>query len=486
MKILNKYLLVLALFALVGSQPSCKKEFLELEPKGFIIAKTTKDYEQLMNATFLASVFTASCYLGDEMAAQHTYFDGAQLRTQRLFKYEDRVYNEDELPLEMTYAESYIRRLYIFNKVINEVMQSEGGTFQQKKQLLAEAKVGRAVCNLSFQSDFSKPYNAATAETDLGIPLVKEADVTLNLFIRANMKECYDFMIKDLTEALPDLAPVTHRRKFSKAAAEFYLTRIYLYMANFAEAKTHIDGAFAALAGATIPLALYDYNIVLDPNAPGTWFPDNGFGYSNKPLASANSQVIYNIETSGVFYFAAINTFPFSPQTALLFDPADKRLLLYSDTEIFGTFVFPKGMRRYPGFSTDIGPSLPDMYLMRAELKARANDLQGAKADLELLRVKRMPLAAATVPASIASNQVALVKYILEERIREFPITGLRWLDMRRLSVDPIYNTTVKYTHEMYDDTGNVVETYTLKPERFAMKFGERMLAENPGLVENP
>ena len=123
---------------------------------------------------------------------------------------------------------------------------------------------------------------------------------------------------------------------------------------------------------------------------------------------------------------------------------------------------------------------------MRAELAARANDLAGAKADLELLRANRMPANIAAIPATIASDQVALVKFILEERIREFAGTGLRWFDQRRLSVDPVYNNTVRYTHETYDTDGNVVATYTLRPERFALKFGQRMITENKGLVENP
>ena len=128
---------------------------------------------------------------------------------------------------------------------------------------------------------------------------------------------------------------------------------------------------------------------------------------------------------------------------------------------------------------------MPDLYLMRSELKARAGDLAGAKSDLEMLRSKRMPANIATVPANIAESKEALVRYILEERIREFATSGMRWWDMRRLSVDPVYSNTVKYTHKLYDDAGNVVATYTLRPARFALKFGERMLAENKGLVEN-
>lgn len=484
MKTLNKILKAL-LVVLVLLQVSCSKDFLEIEAKGSLIAKTTNDYEQLLNAVSLQVTYAPSLYLGDEMAAQESYMDAAAIRTQRLFRFEDRVYDEDQLPSETW----HISTIYTLNKVINEVMQSQDGNEQKKKALLAEAKVGRALCHLYFLNDYSMPYKAATAGTDPGVPLLTKADVTQTTFERATVQQSYDFIINDLTEALPDLGPLTHRRKFSKVAAEFLLGRVYLHMARFTDARTHIDQAFSELNNAEIPLQLYDYNIVLDPNDDNTWYPDFGFGLSNKPLPAVNTEVMYNLSMIS-FQLQQANTYVFSPQTADLYDPADLRLALYSNTEMFNPgSVYPKGMRRYSAAiftGMDVGPSLPDLYLMRAELKARANDLAGARADLEALRAKRMPANIVSVPSGIASDKESLVRFILEERIREFAISGMRWMDMRRLSVDPVYSNTVKYTHQLYNDAGNVVATYTLKPERFALKFGERMLAENKGLVENP
>jgi tetratricopeptide (TPR) repeat protein len=368
-------------------------------------------------------------------------------------------------------------------------LQSQGSDEGKKKALRAEARVGRALCHLYFLNDYSLPYQSKTANTALGIPLLTKADVTQTNFVRATVQESYDFIINDLLEALPDLGPLTHRRKFSKVAAEFLLGRVYMYMARFDKARTHIDAAFAELDKAAISLGLYDYNIVLDPNSSVTWFPDFGFGLSNYPLPANNQEVMYNLSMIN-FQLQQANTYVFSPQTAALFDPADKRLLLFSNSEIFNPGnMFPKGMRRYSAalFSgIEVGPSLPDLYLMRAELKARAGDLIGAKTDLEILRSKRMPANIAPVPPGIAADKEALVRFILDERIREFATSGSRWMDMRRLSVDPVYSNTVRYTHELYDAAGNVAATYTLKPERFALKFGERMINENKGLVENP
>jgi hypothetical protein len=485
MKLTTKYFLMTLVACTVLLAGSCKKGFLEIQPKGSLIAKTTNDYEQILNGLFLQNTISASIYLGDDVALQNDYLDGVFLRVQRLFRYEDRVYDQNELPQEITAPTGYIPRLYLFNKIINEVMLSTQGTDQQKKQLLAEAKVGRAICNLAFLNDFSLPYNSASASTDLGIPLITAADVTQTSFTRATVKECYSAVIKDLTEALPDLGPLVHRRRFSKMAAEFFLTRIYMNMLDFTSAKTHIEGAFAELTKSTIPLSLYDYNIVLDENSASTWFPLNFLGgLNNLPLAANNSQIIYNISTT-VWNFNFADCPVFTPQVANLYGDNDKRLLLYSDTELFGDLIYPKKVRRYPNFLLDIGPSLPEMYLMRAEIRARGNDLNGAKTDVEALRSKRMPAGAVGVPSNVISDQQAMVRFILDERIREFALSGLRWLDMRRLSVDPIYKDHINPNHYLLDSDGSILKTYTLTPKRYAIKFGELMVNQNQGLVDN-
>ncbi|WP_159451651.1 RagB/SusD family nutrient uptake outer membrane protein [Pedobacter africanus] len=495
MKIFGKY--ILGSFALMVAivQVSCKREFLEIVPKGQAIAITTADYEKLLNANYLATTFTAGVYQGDEMAALQPDFSNLEgselLRQQRLFKYEARVYDVAELPNEITGETNYIRRLYLFNKIINEVMDSKGGSDDQKRALLAEAQAGRAICNFMFLSDFTKPYNVNTAGNDLGIPNLTVADVTQKDFKRGTLQAGYDLVIRDLNEALPNLGALTHRRKISRLAAEFYLSRVYIAMNNFAAAKTHLDAAFLEAQKAQIPMKLYDYTMVLDadnPDAEGSWLPDGFFGLENVPIAANNTETIYNIN-AGWFQFQAVNAFVFGPQTAALYGSTDRRLNLYSPFQLFTTTAYPLGMRRRnTDFFTgiNVGPSLPDLYLMRAECKARSNDLSGAVTDLQILRAKRIAGTAALVPSGIATNQQALVRFILDERIREFAITGLRWLDMRRLSVDPVYSNHIKFTHKIYDQDGIEKSSYELKPERFALKFGERMLNESNGLQENP
>ena len=487
MKIFKKYILGSALSLLLLLHVACKKEFLEITPKGKQIAVTTKDYELILNANYL-STSTAGAFMGDDIAALRPYFAQLTIRKQRLFKYESRIYESDQLPEELSGGETYINRLYLFNKIIKEVMDSKGGTDAQKRAILAEARAGRAICNFMFLSDFTTPYMETTATKELGIPNLTEADVTLTEFKRLTKQESYELIIKDLKEAMPDLGPLVHRRKISKLAAQFYLARVYFAMRKYTLANPILDEAVLETSTATIELGLYDYNKVLDPDDADTWFPVLfGLVLANQPPPIDNIQQIYDISVSvGDFTGGGANAFVLSPQTMQLFDPLDKRPNLFDNMEWEGTIEFPLKMRRSLGFTTPVGPSVADLYLMRAECRARANNLAGAVADVELLRTKRS--GNPNIPAAVAPNQEALVKYILDERIREFAFTGLRWLDMRRLYQEPIYGSHVKMTHEIRNNTnGNIVESPSpeLKPERFALKFGERMLRENKGLEEN-
>ena len=93
---------------------------------------------------------------------------------------------------------------------------------------------------------------------------------------------------------------------------------------------------------------------------------------------------------------------------------------------------------------------------------------------------------AADIPANVAADQIALTKYILEERIREFASMGERWWDMRRLSVDETYKSTVGMVHQVYDAAGNVVKSFPLKPERLTFRFPQYIVDANPGLGQNP
>ncbi|HWV66221.1 RagB/SusD family nutrient uptake outer membrane protein [Chitinophaga sp.] len=473
--------IVFLLLALASGIAGCQKSFLEVTPAGKIIAEKTNDYNLLLNSLTLGNQFmTHSQAMGDEMAAIEPYYSGITLQQQRSFQWEDNIYEPNEDAPEITYP---TKALYVYNVVINEVLNSTGGTAGEKEALQAEALAGRAWVYLQLVNTFAKPFNSATAATDPGFPIVKEANVTMNSFPRATVKEVYDFIVDDLKAAIPNLSPTPyHRFRMSRPAAEALLGKTYLFMGMYNEALEQLTAAMTDLAASTYPVRLYDYNITFGPG--GQFLPVTIFG-PTLPNLYNNEESLYSRQTMGDWTTAS-NALPLSPATVALYGQSDLRRNFMSTIPYPSGAAFPLGMARKAGpFSPIIGMVVPDIYLMRAEVKARLNDLPGAKADIEALRVKRMPAADAPVPDAISTNKNTLVKFILEERIREFAGLGYRWFDMRRLSVDPDFKSTVNTKHIVYSATGEAQSTFTLRPERLTFKIPPKVLSQNPGMVDN-
>ncbi|MBV8251518.1 MAG: RagB/SusD family nutrient uptake outer membrane protein [Chitinophaga sp.] len=461
---------------------SCKKSFLEIKPKGKTIAQTTNDYNLLLNNYDLFNIDAdAQAAMGDEIAAVEPYFSGTDLRTQRLFRWDAVIYEPQQNANEMAVP---MRNIYNYNKIINEVLNAAEGTDQQKKSLQAEAMAGRAWTYFLLINYYGKPFNNATSSTDPGFPIITTADVTQTKFTRASVKDVYDFIIKDLTTAIPALpAQTTHRLRMSKAAAEGILGKVYTFMGRFSDALPQLNAAITDMASAAIPVGLYDYNVNFGPG--GSFLPISFFG-PTYPTIVDDKENLYGKQFINYWTFIS-DEFVINPQTVALYDPADLRLNFYANTPAFGGNTYPGGMLRRTGpAGIQFGVQVPDLYLLRAECKARLNDLPGAKADVEALRVNRMPSTNASVPTAIASDQKALVKFILEERIREFAVEGFRWFDMRRLSVDPDFSATVGNVHNVYSSSGQVTQTLTLKPERLVLRFPQKLMNQNPGMENNP
>lgn len=468
-------------FLLIWIMISCKKSFLEVIPKGKQIAVTTVDYDLLLNnVNFIELIADIQVPMGDEVAAVNPYFMGESLKTQRLFKWEAIIYEPDQGSQEM---QALMASIYSYNKIINEVMASTGGTEQMKKSIRAEALAGRAWSYLLLINYYGKPYSEATAATDPGYPIVRNADVTATKFERASVKEVYDFIVEDLNVALEDLpAQTSSRVRMSKPAAEGLLGKVYLFMGKLDKALPLLNAAITDFANAQIPVGLYNYNETLAPD--GEFMPVDMFGPQMPNQFYHDENVLAKIFTNN---WSFINSeLVITEHTIGLFTPSDFRLYFYASSVLFGE-DYPNGLLRRigPPF-TSIGVSVPDTYLLLAECKARLGDLSGSVADVETLRKHRMPEDDAEVPSAIAADKFSLVKFILDERIREFAMQGYRWFDMRRLSVDPIYNTLVNYKHLVYDENGNIANTYTLKPERLVLQFPKKIMNENPGMVNNP
>jgi starch-binding outer membrane protein, SusD/RagB family len=444
---------------------SCKKSFLEIKPKGIVIATKTTDYDLLFNNLDLINISSDGQHiLGDEVATKDPAYTGASFRDKQLFKWDFNIYTPEEDAKETLSA---VKGLYMYNKIIEEVMASTEGSELTKTSLQAEAYAGRAWCNLLLINFYGKPYNAATAATDPGFPLITKADVNGSDYRRASVQQVYDLIVSDLTTAIPGLinTGVPHRVRMSKAAARGLLAKVYIFMGKYAEALPLLNEAISNLAQSTVTTGFYNFN---------TSFP--GF-----PTTVNDIENVYAKNMSNVYLNGTQSMVWLTPEAAALYGPTDVRLSKW----YANTTTFPNGLklvRRGATTTSAWGVRVPELYLFRAEVKARAEDLTGAVSDLEFLRQNRMPAADAKVPAAAQTSKMALLTFIMEERIREFAVQGFRWYDMRRLSADPLF-PTINYQHRVYDVNGVVKETFTLnKVDQFVFSMPPKIVGENPNI----
>lgn len=268
---------------------------------------------------------------------------------------------------------------------------------------------------------FGAPYVAATAATDLSIPLRLTADVN-EVSKRATVQQVYAQLIQDLNEAeglLP--ATATIKTRPSAAAAAGLLSRVYLDMEDYPAA-----GAAARRALAMYP-TLIDYNSL----SASASFPLPAFQNDNKEVifyAEGNNYLLCNINglVDSVIYQA--------------YAANDLRKSLFYKASANGGFGF-RG--QYTGKNAGFcGIATDELFLISAESYARAGNVSGAMAELNTLLQKRWKQGTFT-PISAADPLDALTKILLERR-KELPFTGnLRWADLRRLNKDPRFARTL-------------------------------------------
>lgn len=460
---------------------ACKKDFLNIVPKGKVIATTLKDYDLLMNNSSFYDINADNSYLvmGDDMAAEQSLFQNTSAINQRLFAWNDRILDPGQTDI---YTGAQLTNLFICNKIISEVTAISDGTAQQRASLQAEALATRAWINFDLINRYAKPYDQHTASSDPGFPIITSADINAGGYKRSSVSEFYQTIITDLQQAIPAL-PVKNVfvTRMSRTAAKALLGKVYLFMGRYQDALTQFNGAFDDLASTPTSASLYNYNDAFAPG--GAFLPIGRFGPDYPGSNKFKYQESILLKTLRVF--PSYNGLVMTPAVMALYGSSDLRLNFYSGMHPDFTPV-PGGLKvKYAIQFSHVGVELSDLILMRAEVKARLNDLPGARTDLEWLRSNRMPGPDAAVPIAVAT-QNSLIRFVIDERQREFASEGQRWLDMRRLSVDPLFASQASI-HNVYGPDGMTIsDTFNLRPVRLTLKLPENILQLNPGITDNP
>lgn len=281
----------------------------------------------------------------------------------------------------------------------------------------------RAFQHFQVYQLYGQPFRPASADRDAGIPLRLSADLETPV-TRATVQATFDCIIDDLTQAYDLLpTPVPDRNKYSasKAATAALLARVHLAAQAYEEALAAADRCLQ------LTDALLDFNDLPASRA--------------LPLPTDNPEVLFDClqaGTSGLLTNA--NTFA---DTLLMemYDADDHRKEVFfkphAQPDRYNFRSFYTGNQN--SFS---GLALDEVYLTRAECRARLGDNHGALADLNRLRAHRYRPEGFT-PYSSADNPTILAT-VLAERRKELILRNTRWTDLRRLNQEPRFAVTLK------------------------------------------
>ncbi|MCX2486254.1 RagB/SusD family nutrient uptake outer membrane protein [Pedobacter sp. MR2016-24] len=419
--------------AVLMSFSSCKK-FIDILPVGDgQIPTTLADYEALIRDEYgnhRAVITQAVLLLNDkfETVANLNYYPLDKAN-----------YNWDETANrialnnsdETTYYANY-SGINTSNLIIEHANETTEGTPAQKAELIGQAKVLRALDYDMLVNYYADTYEEANAATKLSVPLILSADIGAP-YTQVSIKELYDFILKDIDEAIPALgatsATVLHPNLGSANALK---ARVLLQMGRYSEALAAANEALKyndKLFDWPAFYATYKTQI----EAPGI--------YTNAPTPMGFNYVenyyFRHGTTSSPGRESAIRT-----DRAPRFEQGDAKFASRWKLRTVGADTYFTSITT--GYFNVGGLTTTEVYLIKAECQARLNDVPGAMTTLNTVRAKRI-FAANYTPLSAAST-IDAVKLIQRTKGNELIMSIVPFADARRLNKDPNYATPLTKT----------------------------------------
>ncbi len=462
------------LLVLVLSVTSCRN-YVEIEPQGFVTPTEVSDYQKLLDNSKIFNLSYSSVeYLTDDISMLDINFINSQNEiATRMYQWSDSFYASNQEDPEWNL---FYQQIYYTNVVINGIPDARGDE-SLKQQLIAQAKVHRAYAYLCLINMYAKPYDAASAATDLGLPLLKEPSYTQNLK-RSSIQDVYDFILSDLVDASTVLPSLPFKKVTpSKSAAYALLARAHLYMGNYQKA---LDNANLSL---TIQSTLLDITQYIGRGAANGMPGLDGYFL---PKSESNPEVILMKASN-----AGGIELPMSPELKTLLGSKDARGIIFSYNSLGGN-LDPMGMFKYPGLyfaywapfetvagSFQVGPTVPEMMLIKAECLARTQSAQDGLAIVNDLRLKRFKTVDYT--ALTATTDAAALTHILQERRRELFAKGFRLFDLKRYNLNPA--TRVATISHPYKEQ---ILQLNAGSNRYIYPIPVKVIIANPEIEQNP
>lgn len=413
---MKKFLLITLIAA---SLISCSESFLEERPNSNILTpKTAEDFQRLLDNSETIGITSVL----PQLAADEYYIDSesswrsARTATERHSYIWDIDVFGGEVNLEDWNAP--YRTIFYANNILTEIDKSrtEGGHDNSLDDIYGQALFHRAKANYDLLKNFSVPFDPATQETDLGIPLREDPSIDYTVE-RSTVKGCYDHIFNDLERSLQYLkywGPLPERNRATRLATYALLSRIHLYRREYDKAEQFADSV------------LNRYDKLIDYNTISLT--------SNTPFIRTNDELIMFGLTTTYNNASQINLTEtvFVDSTLIkLYHPNDLRLSIYFINDTENRFRMKRGYNG-AGLAPFNGLAVDEVLLIKAECLVRRYRLDEASILMNRLLINRYKKD--EYQQVIFSDPHNALNFVLTERRKELIWRCLRWDDIKRLN----------------------------------------------------
>ena len=475
---------------------ACSGDWLDLDPSTSVTSdnaiQSLEDAKTALNGIYrIASehsyygdnyLYYADCR-GEDVQARIDKGPGRRVSPYYLFN----VAADDAFNITRVWNQPYIvihQANSLIEKIDNGSVQTSDT--QEIARIKAEALAMRGLALFDLTRLFGMPYTLDNGAS-LGVPIEFKTELPTHQPSRNTVAECYNQVIKDLTEALPNLVTTKSDGHQNVWSVKALLSRIYLYMNDnenalkYAQEVINNGGLYTLFTHDEYTSvwgkdfsseSLFEFYYTLSE-------PDGGTGGEGAPMVYADNVKDWNNLVLTKAFLDLLGEDPDDVRHIL------NRLPQKPEEDILpeGSTGHPKYLNKYPG-KTGENPQdndicvvrLSEVYLNAAEAAFKLGGAENLAFSLDCLNA----MESRVVPAeSVQASELSLER-ILKERRKELVGEGHAFFDAMRNDL-PVTRTGGWHLPSV---AGAAV--ITPSDLRVALPIPQTEIDANPNMVQNP
>lgn len=476
---------------------ACSGDWLDLDPSTSVTSdnaiQSLEDAKTALNGIYrIASehsyygdnyLYYADCR-GEDVQARIDKGPGRRVSPYYLFN----VAADDAFNITRVWNQPYIvihQANSLIEKIDNGSVQTSDT--QEIARIKAEALAMRGLALFDLTRLFGMPYTLDNGAS-LGVPIEIKTELPTHQPSRNTVAECYNQVIKDLTEALPNLVTTKSDGHQNVWSVKALLSRIYLYMNDNENALKYAQEVINN--GGLYTLFTHDeYTSVWgkDFNSESLFEfyftltePSGGSGGEGAPMVYADNVKDWNNLVLTKDFLDLLGEDPDDVRHALC------RLPQKPDEDILptGSTGHPKYLTKYPGKTGDVltgNPQDNDLCIIRLSeiyLNAAEAAFKLGKRS-EALGYLNQIVSRANPNKSVSDSELSLER-ILKERRKELVGEGHAFFDYMRNNI-PVIRKGGWHLPQLPTDA----QVINASDPRVALPIPQSEIDANPNIVQN-